>query len=245
MKISKSKHQLAQLLFEAGVTKFPNGANWAAQDKDFNGTRYVAYMYVDLPTRGGDSWSGLTHNSPAIKLSTLIPNWHQTVLSSDEFDQIVAETAPDADGWIEWGGGNSPVKDGVMIETRWSDGDLVCHANFGSQRQWDIVDYEPNIIAYRLHKHEKSLGELCGEAKEENKHEHIDAKPTIEQLAADYRSAKDYADRKQQEADAAKADAGAKLAELVEAGKEHGLLVSPIAENMTSQKLPFRGMTGD
>ena len=31
-----------------------------------------------------------------------------------------------------------------------------------------------------------------------------EAKPTIEQLAADYRNAKDYANRKQQEADAAK-----------------------------------------
>ena len=55
--------------------------------------------------------------------------------------------------------------------------------------------------------------------KEENKHEHVEAKPTIEQLAADYRNAKDYADRKQQEADA-------KLAELVAAGKALGLVLS-------------------
>ena len=51
-------------------------------------------------------------------------------------------------------------------------------------------------------------------------------KPTIEQLAADYRNRKDYADRKQQEADAAKADADAKLAELVAAGKALGLVLS-------------------
>ena len=51
-------------------------------------------------------------------------------------------------------------------------------------------------------------------------------KPTIEQLAADYRNAKDFADRKQQEADAAKADAEAKLAELVAAGKALGLVLS-------------------
>lgn len=48
--------------------------------------------------------------------------------------------------------------------------------------------------------------------------------PTIEQLAADYRNRKDYADRKQQEADAAKADAEAKLAELVAAGKALGFV---------------------
>ena len=58
-----------------------------------------------------------------------------------------------------------------------------------------------------------------------------ETKPTIEQLAADYRNAKDYAERKQQEADAAKADAAkadaeAKLAELVAAGKALGLDIS-------------------
>ena len=52
--------------------------------------------------------------------------------------------------------------------------------------------------------------------------------PSIEQLAADYRNAKDYAERKQQEADAAKADAEAKLKALELAGEAHGLLVTPI-----------------
>ena len=53
-----------------------------------------------------------------------------------------------------------------------------------------------------------------------------DAKPTIEQLAADYRKAKDCAERKQQEADAAKTDAEVRLAELVAAGKTLGLVLS-------------------
>lgn len=52
--------------------------------------------------------------------------------------------------------------------------------------------------------------------------------PTIEQLAADYRNAKGYADRKQQEADEAKADADEKLRVLEIAGEALGLLVSPI-----------------
>lgn len=53
-----------------------------------------------------------------------------------------------------------------------------------------------------------------------------EAKPTIEQLASDYRNAKEYADLKRQEADAAKVDAEAKLAELVAAGKAHWLVLS-------------------
>ena len=56
----------------------------------------------------------------------------------------------------------------------------------------------------------------------------VEAKPTIEQLASDYRNAKDYAGRKQQEADDAKADADEKLRVLEIAGEALGLLVSPI-----------------
>ena len=54
------------------------------------------------------------------------------------------------------------------------------------------------------------------------------AKPTIEQLAADYRNAKDYADRKQQEADDAKADAEVKLKALEIAAEELGFKIEPI-----------------
>ena len=54
------------------------------------------------------------------------------------------------------------------------------------------------------------------------------AKPTIEQLASYYRNAKDYAERKQQEADAANADADAKLKALELAGEDIGLPLSPI-----------------
>lgn len=68
----------------------------------------------------------------------------------------------------------------------------------------------------------------------------ITAVTTIEQLAADYRNAKDYAERKQQEADAAKADAEAKLAELVAAGKALGLVLgvadaAPVATKFTGK----------
>ena len=53
-----------------------------------------------------------------------------------------------------------------------------------------------------------------------------EAKPTIEQLASDYCNRKDYAERKQQEADAAKVATEVKLAELVAAGKALGLVLS-------------------
>lgn len=230
MKINKSKRKLAQLLIEVGVTKFPDGANWAAQDKSGK----EIYCYKNKPRRPL-SWGSWHHDGGVVangefQANALIANWHTTVLSRDEFDQIVAETAPDADGWIEWGGApRSPVSKGTPVDVKMQNGTQ----HFGQlidDECWSDCWGDASIIAYRLHKHEKSLGELCGEVKEENKHEHMDAKPTIEQLAADYRNAKDYADRKQREADAAKADADEKLSVLELAGEEIGLMLSVSAK---------------
>lgn len=78
-----------------------------------------------------------------------------------------------------------------------------------------------NIVYYR-----KTRSESERAAQEPKPVPVPESKSTIEQLDADYRIAKDYADRKQQEADAAKADEEAKLAELVAAGKAIGLALS-------------------
>lgn len=218
MKISKSKQELARVISENGGWR--DGAESAAQCKSDNAVSF----YRDTPDRDGDCWWGEHLDGCDIGQDRLIANWHQSCLSRAEYFHLYP--APDADEWIEWKGGECPVDDGDLIDVKFSDGDTL----FGVNNGWDWGNnaYGCNIIAYRLRKHEKSLGGLCCEVKEENKHEHIDAKPTIEQLASDYRNAKDYADRKQQEADDARADANAKLKALELAGEAHGLLVTPI-----------------
>lgn len=60
------------------------------------------------------------------------------------------------------------------------------------------------------------------------------SKPTIEQLAADYRNLLDFARRKQEEADDAKADADEALRKLELAGEEIGIAVTPIAAKQGS-----------
>ena len=57
------------------------------------------------------------------------------------------------------------------------------------------------------------------------------AKPTIEQLATDYRNAKDYADRKQQEADAHRCGAEVALSNLKIAAEELGFKIELITTN--------------
>lgn len=155
MKISNSKKQLAQIIHENGGWR--DGAESAAQC--IKGE--ISFWHDTATKRRGEDWCGSYLGScEDIKFTGFkLTNWHQTILSRDEYFHLypVAEAVPE------------PV---------------------------------------------------------------AEARPTIEQLAADYRNRKDYADRKQQEADAAKAEAEAKLAELVAAGKALGLVLGVAAPEL-------------
>lgn len=215
MKISNSKKQLAQIIHEN--EGWVDGAEFSAQDKDGEVFHYATKPSID---KGSEVWGHkgcIGHGDFPAKT---LPNWHQTILSRDEYFHLYP--APDADGWIEWGGGECPVGEDDRIDVKFSDGDTLfdVDSNWGWGGNVDMCD----IIAYRLHKPEQAKPDYC-ESVTRSIPEPSD-KPTIEQLAADYRNRKDYADRKQEEADAAKADAEAKLAELVAAGKALGLVLS-------------------
>ncbi len=250
MKISKSKRQLAQLLIEAGVTKFPEGANWAAQDRDDK----TVYMHSLKPNRPVD-WSRFSHkkviSGSGVPLPTITPNWHQTVLSRDEFGQIVAETvspsAPDADGWIKWNGGECPVGDNVMVEIKTRDGETQIDESY--YWNWSHTEDSPvqdrQIIFYRLHKPELAKSTAVGDdetnlaAKEEleamNTAESPEecAKlariyaPTIDRLLQDWRNADDFAKRKQAEADEAAAMCDERWQAVQDRAGEFGLMISP------------------
>ena len=157
MKISNSKKQLAQIIHEN--EGWVDGAEFSAQDKDGEVFHYATKPSID---KGSEVWEYKGCIGYGDFPAKTLPNWHQTILSRDEYFHLYP-----------------------------------------------------------------ALGELCGKVTEENRHEPVWTNPpSIEQLAADYRNAKDYADRKQEEANAAKADAKAKLAELVAAGKALGLALS-------------------
>ncbi|MGL4755982.1 MAG: hypothetical protein ACRCXB_26795 [Aeromonadaceae bacterium] len=214
MKISKSKRQLAQLLIKAGVKQFPKGANWVAQD----GGDATAYYYTEKPIRepGRDYYKKHhLHVSAWVELHKAIPNWHQTVLSRAEFDQVVAESAEqsnsDAGGWIEWKGGKCPVPTGVSVDVKYRDGreELNLPANqFSPHRSpdaaprfWVNDNHKNDIVAYRLHKSEQTEPQYC-ESVTRAIPEPATA-PTLDQLLQGYRNASDFAAAKQAEADEA------------------------------------------
>lgn len=257
MKLTKSKQFLADAIHASG-NGWPDGTHWAAQDGD--GTGSVDFFAGSKPRlrKAERYWCGdFDCDNRIHKCEKTSPNWHQCVLSREEyFSAYPEEPVADADGWIEWKGGECPVGEDDLIDVKFSDGDeLFC---VDSIWDWGVDADGCNIIAYRLHKLESKpdfcesvtrsipepydaksrLSSALELVKAAAPHLLIDKykfsveevmggrKPSIEQLAAEYRNKLGYAERLQKEADAAKDDAKAKLADLVEAGKEHGLVVS-------------------
>lgn len=218
VKISKSKRQLAQLLIEAGVTQFPEGASWAAQDKSHGARSKNVGFYRGLPVKpdaGGTSWSASRHDYRGIvgawiELDVLIPNWHQTALSRGEFDRIVAETVPDADGWIEWNGvPRSPVSKGTKVDVKMQNGTQHL-GQLIDDEYWSDCWGDASIMAYRLHKPEQVETAECNGSVvvctgPVQSNFVVAEKPTLDQLLQDWRNADDFAKRKQAEADEAAA----------------------------------------
>lgn len=220
MKISKSKKELARIISENGGWR--DGCDFAVQDKD----SWVCF-YEGRPTRCGDTWKdkGDCQYRFGFTQDNTLTNWHQSCLSHDEYLHLYP--APDADGWIEWNGGAAnPVEFGVLVDVKLANGEVLNRVSANSGAEWRHCWGDTNIIAYRLHKPEQAKPEFCESVMQSIPDP--ESKPTIEQLATNYRNAKDYAERKQREADDAKADADAKLKVLELAGESLGLKVSPI-----------------
>lgn len=61
-----------------------------------------------------------------------------------------ATTAPDADGWIEWSGGECPVIVDDVVEVKFRDG-VSSDAGKAMGWRWEHYGNTADIIAYRLH----------------------------------------------------------------------------------------------
>ena len=236
MKISNSKKELARIISENGG--WQEHCEWAVQDKsgEFGESSVILFDGKDKPIieAGMSEWmcaqgyeSDSTFGKHVCDADKLVKNWHQTILSSEEYFHLYP--APDADGWIEWKGGECPVGDDSIVDVMFCNGRVgiglsPLPAGGVGRESWRLINGRSDIIAYRPHNPEQAKPEFC-ESVMRSIPEPSD-KPTIEQLAADYRNAKDCAERKQKEADEAKADAEAKLDELVAAGKALNLAIS-------------------
>lgn len=216
MQISNSKKELARIISETGGWR--NG-EFAAQDGDGGiGGYKVKPEWDSLAKYWWREASGQWF------LANKIKNHHQTVLSRAEYFHLYP--APDADGWIEWNGGDCPVGGDVCVKFRSGaiQGAGMSAHRFYWKHDGDISD----IIAYRLHKLEQAKPESA---------QAVEAKPTIEQLASDYRNKLDYANRKQDEADKANMESDAALAQLEDAIAEIGFAITPLVATEKESEL--------
>ena len=90
MATPKKKH-LIELMIKAGV-KWPDGAEYAAQDKD----EWLAF-YTRKPYRedGKVTWSSYrcyVDNSMK-KLDLLCRNWHRTIVTREQYEKALADTS--------------------------------------------------------------------------------------------------------------------------------------------------------
>lgn len=65
-------------------------------------------------------------------------------------------TLDDSDGWVEWEGGDQPIPNGTIIDTRYRDGEERFAGEVGvfgtatSVKFWIHEDRDNDIVAYRL-----------------------------------------------------------------------------------------------
>lgn len=214
MKLSKSKLALAKVINENGGW-VDGEAIFAAMDG--NGDLF-GYSGRPQWTVSHGHWYGHTLTCWFFS-HVVMKNHHQTILSREEYYHAYPKA--DADGWIEWKGGKCPVGGDVMVVCKVRTGEEF-HNIKASNLRWRHTGDMSDIITYRLPP-ARAKPEFCESVMRTITEP--EAKPSIEQLAADYRNAKDYADRKQQEADDAKAAADAALGELERAGDALGLMI--------------------
>lgn len=227
MKLSKSKLALAKVINENGG--WPIGADWSFQPKHDYGDVWFS-SGSKKPIRSGDGFNhgcldGKWIYNQRISHKSMIGNWNQCVLSREEYYHAYPKAD---DGWIAWGGGECPVDVELAVYVNYRDGgETPAAVKAGSQR-WNHSGLGGDIMSYSLHKTEVKP-ELCESVTRSIPDP--EAKPTIEQLAQDYRNKLGYANRKQQEADDAKAAADAALGELERAGDALGLLIGVAKPN--------------
>lgn len=224
MKLSKSKLALAKVINESGG--WPDEGNYVVQQDDLG-----LYASTGKPIWMKKSGRFSIEYCAFICDAKKITNRHQAVLSREEYYQDYPKV--DADGWIEWKGGDCPIWSGSLIDVKYRDGHLQVGCRAGSRcdtelyatTHWGNSGGAADIIAYRLHKPE--VKPECCESVMRSIPE-PESKPTIEQLAQDYRNAKDYAVRLQKEADNACAKSDSILCKIELAGEEIGFIMNLI-----------------
>ena len=151
--MTTQKKTLLELMLQAGI-QWPEGAEYAAQDKD---TMRVRFYRKCNPLRefGVDYWSsfgGSLINGVMVKLPEICRNWHKTIVTKAQYEEAVADDPeqPVITDWrdlkvgdVIWWGGDSKHDCGEYtvngIESEDYAGDCAIHLTCG---EWVDVQAE-------------------------------------------------------------------------------------------------------
>lgn len=201
MNISNGKKQLAKIISENGGWR--DGATWAAQDGIGNDGLYNVAAYGAKPVYDKRmSWHKPSdfsaYHEDWFRASSPLKNFHQTILSRDEYFHLYP--APDA------------VAE-QKAEIRWVRGAGV-HATPTAHDRMEMLKEKWDFT--------KCGCDECAAFYAKSAPEMLDG-PTIEQLAADYKAKLAIAQLAQEEADSHRCGAEAALERLYQAGLAIGL----------------------
>lgn len=154
MKLTKSKQFLSDAINASGKG-WPDGAIWAVQV-----SRPPEIFFAsgrEKPVKSGNGYrvksGGLFQLDSTIKCDKLSPNWHQTILSREEyFSAYPAEPVADAGGWIEWEGGECPVDGNLVVDVMQLDGHT--YTSMAVNFHWRLKNGPVSVARYRLRKPE-------------------------------------------------------------------------------------------
>lgn len=126
----------------------------------------------ELPKRGGwpddsDEMCQSQFDCEIYTNSKLLPDFYVGERAEDNGiynavtrEQYESALAAKNEGWIEWGGGECPVEEGVLVDVKYRDGydfpdalGVPALSGYGTGSAfWELDGYNNDIIAYRLHK---------------------------------------------------------------------------------------------
>lgn len=176
MKISNSKKELARIISENGGWRDGEFSVMCSDKTVLNSSNKpfydVKHGWCCAGGFGGDRFES----------AMVAKNWHQTILSRAEYFHLYP--APDADGWIEWNGGECPVDADCIVSYKMRNAETFKRGEPASEARWSHNGVATDIIAYRLHKPEQSKPEFCESVMRSIPEP--EAKPTIEQLIQTY-----------------------------------------------------------
>lgn len=98
------------------------------------------------------------HIDPAdVEIASAIDDDSERMQAIGQNGEMASEVYAAVDGWVLWNGGERPVMDGTLIDTRHRDGELwlgsVC-GQYGTRTApmfWTHTGDKAEVIAYRLH----------------------------------------------------------------------------------------------